>query len=119
MRMEEGLDTGDYCISRSLEIGELDSEHLTAELAELGASALLVALSQIEQGVDSWTKQNEEHVTYAHKIEKGELNIAPGHTAQEALRKVRASSVSHPSRCAIAGKSITLVRLTVLAWRMP
>ncbi len=110
MRMEEGLDTGDYCISRSLEIGELDSEHLTAELAELGASALLVALSQIEQGVDSWTKQNEEHVTYAHKIEKGELNIAPGHTAQEALRKVRASSVSHPSRCAIAGKSITLVR---------
>ena len=45
MAMEEGLDTGDYCISRSIEVRNQSAEALTAELAELGAQALLVALA--------------------------------------------------------------------------
>ena len=109
MKMEEGLDTGECGLSRSMQIGDLDATHLTDELAELGASALLVALSQIEQGIDFWSAQDESGVTYAHKIEKGELDIHPSLDAAEALRKVRASGISHPSRCTIANRSVTVL----------
>lgn len=109
MRMDEGLDTGDYCISRSMEIGTLNSEELTDELAQLGASALLVALDHIEKGVVSWIQQDESQVTYANKITKGELALDPSLTCLEALRRVQASSASHPSKCAIAGKTVTLI----------
>ena len=109
MRMDEGLDTGDYCISRSMEIGTLNSEELTDELAQLGASALLVALDHIEKGVVSWIQQDESQVTYANKITKGELALDPSLSCLEALRRVQASSASHPSKCVIAGKTVTLI----------
>ncbi len=110
MNMEEGLDTGDFCIFRSLNIGSLDATQLTNELAELGASALLVALSQIERGLVMWTKQDETRVTYAHKLEKGELDIQPCLEVEQALRRVRASTTSHPCRCCVANKSVTITK---------
>ena len=109
MRMDAGLDTGDYCISRSIEIGSLNSEELTDELAQLGASALLVALDHIDKGIVSWIKQDEAQVTYANKITKGELALDPSLTCLEALRRVQASSASHPSKCVIAGKTVTFI----------
>ena len=48
MAMEEGLDTGDYCVCRSLPAGSRTAAELTEELAALGASALLTALAQAE-----------------------------------------------------------------------
>ncbi len=44
MAMEEGLDTGDYCVCRSLPAGSRTAAELTEELAALGASALLTAV---------------------------------------------------------------------------
>ena len=46
MAMEEGLDTGDYCVCRSLPAGSRTAAELTEELAALGASALLTAIIQ-------------------------------------------------------------------------
>lgn len=109
MAMEEGLDTGDYCISRSIEVRNQSAEALTAELAELGAQALLVALAHLEQGKLSWIQQKEDDVTYAAKIEKGELNITEDDTTVTALRKIQASSKAHPSRLIINHKSVTLL----------
>lgn len=109
MDMEEGLDTGDYCISRSIEVRNQNAEALTAELAELGASALLVALAHVEAGKLNWVKQNEDDVTYAAKINKGELNITEDDTTVTALRKIQASSKAHPSRLVINHKSVTLL----------
>ena len=59
MRMEEGLDTGDYCVCRSLEVGDKDVALLTDLLADLGAHALLTALTQLEAGCIRWTRQDE------------------------------------------------------------
>lgn len=109
MRMEAGMDTGDYCISRSCEIADLSCEHLTGELADKGACALLSALYAIEQGQITWTKQDEALVTFAPKIEKGELNVVPADSAVMNLRRIQASSTPHPSRCLIAGKGVTLL----------
>ena len=109
MRMEAGLDTGDYCISRSCEIAGMSAQHLTGELADKGANALLSALYAVEQGSIRWTKQSDEDATWALKIEKGELNIAPELSRVDNLRRVQASGEQHPSKCSIAGKGVTVI----------
>ena len=109
MRMEEGLDTGDYCVCRSLEVGDKDVALLTDMLADLGAHALLTALSQLEAGCIRWTRQDAERVTYAEKIGKDELSLSPADTVEQACRKVRASSPAHPAHATIAGKDVTVL----------
>jgi methionyl-tRNA formyltransferase len=109
MRMGEGLDTGDFCVSRQVEIAGQTSTELTARLADLGACALLSALSQIESGTCTWTHQDESLVTYANKIEKAELNLNPEDCAGLNVRRVQASSEPHPAKCMRAGKTCTIL----------
>lgn len=113
MKMEEGLDTGDFAIARSMEPGDFTAEELNYELADLGASALLVALQQLQMGTISWTTQDESLVTYAEKLEKNELNINPNLSAEQAKRNIQASSSSHPCKCIIAGKEVILIKASM------
>lgn len=112
MRMEEGLDTGDFCISRAQQIDEMPLGELSEELAIHGATGLLVALGQIEQGGVRWTKQDDSEATYAPKLEKGELNLDPEVSATVNARRVQASSEPHPARCVINGKGVTVTAAT-------
>lgn len=109
MAMEEGLDTGDYCVCRAVPSADLTAAELTEELAALGSSALLTALAQAEAGNLRWVTQDDAAVTYADKISKGELNLDPEESALTAWRKVRASGAAHPSKCVIAGKPVTVL----------
>ena len=109
MAMEEGLDTGDFCVCRSLPAGSRTAAELTEELAALGASALLTALAQAEAGNLRWVAQDEAQVTYAEKIGKDELSLSPADTVEQACRKVRASSAAHPAHAIIAGKDVTVL----------
>ncbi len=110
MRMEEGLDTGDFCINRTMDIADLGADDLTMRLADLGASAILCALSHEEAGLSTWVEQDESKVTYANKIQKGELDISPDDSLVVIRRKVQASGSSHSSRCIIANKSVTVIK---------
>ena len=58
-------------------MGDKDVALLTDLLADLGAHALLTALTQLEAGCIRWTRQDEEHVTYAEKIAKAALAALP------------------------------------------
>lgn len=109
MAMEEGLDTGDYCVWRSIPAEGATASQLVADLADLGASALLAALNQVEAGHVAWVAQDEAQVTYAEKIEKGELNLDPADTADLNDRRVRASGEAHPSRCLVGGRPVTVL----------
>ncbi len=109
MAMEEGLDTGDFCVCRSIPAEGATTSQLTADLADLGASALLVALNQVQAGHVNWVAQNEDEVTYAEKIAKGELNLDPAVSAVVNDRRVRASGAAHPARCVIAGRPVTVL----------
>lgn len=109
MQMEAGLDTGAYCHEQKLPCGDLSAPELTDKLADLGAQALLEVLADLKDGSLEWTIQDESLVTYAQKIEKGELDIAPEMSANEALLKIRASSENHPAKCSIGGKDVTVV----------
>ncbi|WP_080797228.1 methionyl-tRNA formyltransferase [Arabiibacter massiliensis] len=115
MRMEEGLDTGAYCVCRTAAIEGKGVEELVDELAYLGAHALLTALVHVERGAVEWTEQDESLATYASKIEKGELDLSPEHAASALARKVQASSSAHPSRAVVAGRGVTVLRAAVPA----
>ncbi|MCD8316940.1 MAG: methionyl-tRNA formyltransferase, partial [Eggerthellaceae bacterium] len=112
-QMEEGLDTGAYCISRSVPAGVKNASELTDDLAHMGADALLEALSLIEQDKVRWKFQDPEKATYANKIGKGELNLDPSISAADAVRRVRASGPSHSSRAIISGRPVTVLQARI------
>lgn len=109
MSMEEGLDTGPYCVCRTLSVEDKTATQLSDELANLGSQALLTAIMRLAHGQERWVVQNEAEATYAHKIRKGELDLDPLLPAEMLSRRVRASSAAHPSKCAIAGRRVTVV----------
>lgn len=109
MQMETGLDTGDFCLVKRVPNEGQSAPELTESLAQLGAEALVEALGALEAGTLAWTAQDEAAATYAHKIEKGELDIDPSIDKAEALRAIRASSENHPTKCSIGGKDTTIV----------
>ena len=106
MRMEEGLDTGDWCVRREIPISGLSSQQVEERLACLGASALLTAIEQISSGEVHWMTQDDSQATYADKIQKGELDLDPTATVDENLKRVLASNDTHPSKACIAGKDV-------------
>ena len=109
MRIDEKLDAGPYCAYRSVPVDHRSASELLDDLAYLGAEALLNALEQFDAGHVFWVEQDESKVTYAKKIEKGELDLCLDDTALQADRKVRASSEAHPCSCEVAGKPVTIL----------
>ncbi len=107
MRMEEGLDTGPYCVVRQTDVAAKSAPELTTELALLGADALVEALELIASGCAVWVAQDDQGATYADKISKADVALSPLLSAADATRRVRASSPQAPSRLSIAGKTIT------------
>jgi methionyl-tRNA formyltransferase len=109
MRMEEGLDTGDYCRCASVEVAEKNTEQLRYELAQLGATELIDALSAMRSGTCDWTEQSEAGVTYARKVTKDDVALVPALAVHDASRRVRASSKEAPCRLLLAGKGVTVI----------
>ena len=114
MRMEEGLDTGDWCICRKIPIEGMRASNLTERLAELGAQALLSALEQVSSDGIKWNPQDDSQATYAPKLEKRELWLDPDGSSIGEYRKFLASTANHPSKVSLNGKTVTLLdaRLT-------
>ena len=96
---------------RTARIDGKTAPELTDELANLGSHALLTALVHVQNGAAEWTEQDESQVTYASKVGKGELDLDPRHTAEAAVRKVRASSGAHPARAVVAARPVTVLAL--------
>ena len=113
MRMEEGMDTGDYCICRATDVADKTAAYLTDELSVLGSRALLTALELASEDALVWTKQDDSQVTLASKVAKGELDLDPGSKALANKRCVQASGEAHPSRCVIGGKGVTVLSACV------
>jgi methionyl-tRNA formyltransferase len=86
MRMEEGLDTGPMLLKRETPVGRKNAGELTAELARLGAQALVEWLDNPTPPV----AQPDEDVTYASKIDKAEARIDWAKSANEIERQIRA-----------------------------
>ena len=107
MRMEEGLDTGPYCLQDSIPVADKGAVQLTRELGELGAELLAAALPGIAAGTVVWTAQHEPDVTYAEKVTKDDVAPDPQLSARENLLRVRASTPAAPARLLLGGKGVT------------
>lgn len=115
MKMQEGLDTGPYCLCESIPIGRKYVNELAGDLANAGAAALCDALDKIQAGTAEWTEQGDDGVTYASKIQKGELDCVPTDSVEAAQAKVRAASDSHPSRIVIADRQLAVEEASVVS----
>ncbi|WP_143870630.1 methionyl-tRNA formyltransferase [Catenovulum sediminis] len=91
MQMDEGLDTGDMLLKRSLPIEAQDtSASLYEKLAELGPLALLECLNKLENHQIAGEKQDDTQANYAKKLSKAEAQIDWQLDAMQLERNIRA-----------------------------
>ena len=93
MRMDEGLDTGDICMSETIAItAEMTAEDLHDRMMVLGADLMVRALAALSRGLLQSRPQPEEGVTYARKIDKAESRIDFARPADEIHNTIRGLS---------------------------
>jgi methionyl-tRNA formyltransferase len=91
MQMDIGLDTGDILAILTTEITAKDTAQMLHDrLSNLGSTALLKTLEEIEQSKLVPIKQDEDLVTYAHKLSKTEAQINWQENAETIVKKIQA-----------------------------
>jgi methionyl-tRNA formyltransferase len=90
MYMEKGLDCGDMILKREIPIEPEDTYGtLYDKISELGADALIEALTLLENGTASPQKQDDSLSTYAVKIEKEMGLVDWSKTSTEIVNHIR------------------------------
>ena len=93
MKMDVGLDTGDVAMAERIAITDsMTAADLHDSLAPLGADLMVRAMGALERGRLQLTKQNEDGVTYAAKIDKAEARIDWNRPAHAVLRHIHGLS---------------------------
>jgi len=93
MKMDAGLDTGDVAMAERIAVTDaMTASDLHDALAPLGADLIVRAMAALDRGGLRLTKQSEEGVTYATKIEKAEARIDWNRPAREVLRHIHGLS---------------------------
>ena len=92
MQMEAGLDTGAVYIQHECAIALDETAHgLHDKLSLMGAHALIECINLLEEDLlPEPMIQDENKITYAHKLEKSESNVSWDETARQINRKIRA-----------------------------
>jgi methionyl-tRNA formyltransferase len=91
--MDIGLDTGDVAMAERLPISDtMTAADLHDALAPLGADLMVRAMGGLERGGLRLSKQSEQGVTYAAKIEKAEAKIDWSRSARDVLRHIHGLS---------------------------
>src|ERR1700759_5042047 len=89
MKMDVGLDTGDVAMAERLLISDaMTASDLHDRLSRLGADLMVRAMAALERGALQLTKQSEQGVTYAAKIDKAEAKIDWSKPAHAVLRRI-------------------------------
>jgi methionyl-tRNA formyltransferase len=93
MKMDAGLDTGDVAMAERIAITEtMTASDLHDRLARIGADLMVRAMAALERGNLTLTRQAEDGVTYAAKIDKAEARIDWAKSAREVLRHIHGLS---------------------------
>jgi methionyl-tRNA formyltransferase len=93
MRMNAGLDTGDVAMAERIAITDaMTAADVHDALARLGGDLMARAIGALERGKLQLTRQSEEGVTYAAKIEKAEARIHWNKPARAVLRHIHGLS---------------------------
>ena len=93
MKMDVGLDTGDVAMAERLPITDaMTAQDLHDALSPLGADLMVRAMGALERGRLQLTRQSEQGVTYAAKIDKAEARIDWTKSGREVLRHIHGLS---------------------------
>src|ERR1700759_4566403 len=104
-KMDVGLDTGDVAMAERVAItDEMTASDLHDQLARLGADLMVRAMAALERGALQLTKQGEQGVTYAAKIDKAESRIDWTKPARVVLRHIHGLSPFPGAWSEIAGE---------------
>jgi methionyl-tRNA formyltransferase len=114
MKMDAGLDTGDVAMAERIAITDrMTALDLHDALAPLGADLMVRAMAALDRGGLQLTRQSEQGVTYAAKIDKAEARIDWNRPAREVLRQVHGLSPFPGGWCEMASEG-EQVRVKVL-----
>ena len=103
MKMDVGLDTGDVAMAERIAITDaMTASDLHDVLARLGGDLMVRAIGALERGSLQLTRQSEQGVTYAAKIEKAEARIDWNRPAPEVLRHIHGLSPFPGAWCEMA-----------------
>src|SRR5690349_4404103 len=104
MKMDAGLDTGDVAMAERIAITDaMTAADLHDALARLGADLMVRAMAALERGALQLTKQSEQGVTYAAKIDKAESRIDWSKPDHAVLRHIHGLSPFPGAWSEIAG----------------
>jgi methionyl-tRNA formyltransferase len=102
MKMDAGLDTGDVAMAEHIAITDaMTAADLHDALARLGGDLMVRAIGALERGKLQLTKQSEDGVTYAAKIDKAESRIDWNRPARAVLRHIHGLSPFPGAWCEI------------------
>jgi methionyl-tRNA formyltransferase len=102
MKMDAGLDTGDVAMAERIAITDaMTAADLHDALARLGGDLMVRAIGALERGKLQLTKQSEDGVTYAAKIDKAESRIDWNRPARAVLRHIHGLSPFPGAWCEI------------------
>ncbi len=91
MHMNEGLDTGDILLQRTIDIRSNDTGgSLHDQLAQIAPEALLESLRTLAKGSAPRIPQDDALAAYAPKLKRGDGRIDWSEPAQRIERKIRA-----------------------------
>src|SRR4249920_948548 len=103
MKMDAGLDTGDVAMAEHLAITDaMTAADLHNALAPLGSDLMVRAMGALERGKLQLTRQSDQGVTYAAKIDKAEARIDWHKPARAVLRHIHGLSPFPGAWCEIA-----------------
>ena len=118
MKMDVGLDTGDVAMAERVAITDaMTAADLHDALAPLGADLMVRAVGALERGRLQLTRQSEDGVTYAAKIEKAEARIDWNKPARTVLRHIHGLSPFPGAWCEMASEG-EQVRVKILRCEM-
>jgi methionyl-tRNA formyltransferase len=93
MKMDAGLDTGDVAMAERITITDaMTAADLHDALAPLGGDLMVRAMGALERGKLRLTRQSDQGVTYAAKIDKAEARIDWNRPARDVLRHIHGLS---------------------------
>jgi methionyl-tRNA formyltransferase len=93
MKMDAGLDTGDIAMAERMPLTDaMTAADVHDALARLGGDLMVRALGALERGKLQLTKQSDNGVTYASKIDKAEARIDWRKPARAVVRHIHGLS---------------------------
>jgi methionyl-tRNA formyltransferase len=112
MKMDAGLDTGDVAMAERTAITDaMTAADLHDALAPLGAGLTARAVGALERGELKLTRQSDEGVTYAAKIDKAEARIDWAKPWRTVLRHIHGLSPFPGAWCEMPIEGETRVKI--------